>query len=212
MRRLTRFGLTVFVVGALSAAAAAGASANYHIASPNGGSLVGTQTSSQFVLETQVGPVRCNLNKFEGWLETETAETLTVHPSYGGCKYMGYPAVHNTSYCNYTFGQTSKDEFGIHAPMSIACQTGKSIFVEDNAGFGCKITILPQNALSQIDIWAGTETWYSHYVIKNISYSWSPQCFNSGGKSGTASNGALIGTQNWQAFTRSGLKTSTWVD
>jgi hypothetical protein len=213
MRRLTRFGLTVFVAGALSAGAASGALANYHIASPKGGSVVGNQVT-QIKFQTQIGQALCNNNKVEGWLPTETAETLTVHPTFGGCTLAGLSTHYNTSDCNLTYGQTSKGEGErFDALMSVDCQSGKSIFMEDNWGVGCKLTIPPQKALSKVEFVNWFEgTMHAVYVVNGLSYSWTSQCPNSGGKSGSATDGKIRGEYGFSAFDPNGYKTSVWVD
>jgi hypothetical protein len=191
MRKFKILGLTVFAVLAISAVAAASASAEYHIASPSGGTINGKQeTTNEFF--TKVGTVKCTNATFTGSQATETASTLTAHPEYSTCTLAGQKVTINTTGCNYVFQKPTTSP--LSATVQVACGTG-NIIIKDTAGLGCEVKVGTQGPLSSVGFTnqeGGTVLVTAG--VTGISYSYTAGCPNSGGSAGSGTTGEYKGT------------------
>lgn len=197
MRKLKVLVLTLIAIGAVSAVAAATASAEYHIASVTGGSITGTQ-QTQEVFTTDVGAVKSSGVTLTGSQATETASTLTLHPTYSGSTLAGLKVTVNTGTCNYEFLKPTTEQPAndtTHANMNIQCASG-TIVIKDTAGLGCEIQIDSQGPLNRVkfeNITASGKVLLTT-EISGVSYSWTGSCPNAGGVPGSSTNGTYTGS------------------
>lgn len=109
-----------------------------------------TSTATQ-KFTTEAGSIECKESTFHAVLSEETS-TLTVTPSYKGCKasFLGAEATVSMEECTYVFhlsGKASTDNFG--SSMDISCPTGKSIKL---TAATCKAEVKAQNGLEKLDV------------------------------------------------------------
>jgi hypothetical protein len=196
MKRMKRWGLPLLFAAALMIVPAT-ASAYYHIDSANGGTWNGSQQTT-ITPVTDVGTWKCTFVGFSGSMAHETAETLIVHPTFSGCALGGQRVVvdTNTSYCNFTFGKTITGS-GIEAAVNLNCESGGAITIEPKFAPGCLIKYPSQGPLTGVSFENGTGEGAgrvrAHLHLQGMSYSWTPGCVNSGGKSGQDTDGELSG-------------------
>jgi hypothetical protein len=83
----------------------------------------------------------CSLVDFSGTMATTQVDTITLHPTYHGCKISLAEVTVKTTGCNYVFGSdttASTHLTGSHASVSIECEASKKI---EAIGPGCTVTI-----------------------------------------------------------------------
>jgi hypothetical protein len=212
MRKLKALGLALVAIGAISAVAAASASANYNIASATGGSISGSQTvTNEFV--TTIGTVKCTTATFAASQATETAETLTVLPTYSGCTLAGIKVNITTNKCHYLFTKptTTEPTGTTHAIVHVKCPTAGTnafILIKDTAGAGCEVkvaeqetkgTVMMTNVPEHISIVEGKEVLTKDKVsvesnVEGIAATWTAGCPNTGGKAGGDAKGKYLGS------------------
>jgi hypothetical protein len=205
MRKLKALGLALVAFGAIGAAAAATASANYNIASVAGGTISGTQTNTHEI-HLDLGTVKCTSATFTTSQATETADTLTILPSYDGCTLAGVKVTFHLNKCHYLYTKpTTTDALNppvtTHEILHSKCDTGKegeenvsAVTIKDKSGLGCEVKIGEQETKGTImttNEAAGTVLVESN--VEGISYTWTAGCPNAGGKAGSSSNGKYTG-------------------
>lgn len=145
MRKISKFGIALVSVFALTAVVAAAAFASYNseIVTTN---MTGTSTTNQ-VFNTKFGEVKCTSGTFTG-SQTGTekaaknfaATTTEVHPAYTGCTALGFSATVETTGCNYKFNATEGSATPEASSVSIICETGKSIHIVAAGGL-CSVNV-----------------------------------------------------------------------
>jgi hypothetical protein len=208
-RRRTMLSLAILVVGAFSAVTATAASANYHVDSPKGASILGVQTSPSR-LKMDVGSFQCAQVHTEGVM-FEVAETLLVRPgwTYPSCTLQGSKAQVEWNSCGYQFGKTTAGEV-FHSGMSIVCPYAPIVI--KYPALGCEIKIPAQGPLNQVSFVNNPDgTVAGQYEVTGLSYSWNGGCPNAGGKSGSKTNGVFTGSFMLEAFNNGGTP-DFWVD
>jgi hypothetical protein len=126
-------------------------------------------------------------------------QTLTVEPSYSGCKLAAIPAVVRMNGCKYALTWTGENV----GTTAISCPVGKVIEIvsyvnqaseEKEGKFTCKATIGPQTGTLGL-----TDQWYIGFwglksSISNLKYTWtrgSVYCPNTGPSPITAEDGSF---------------------
>jgi DNA-binding transcriptional regulator YdaS (Cro superfamily) len=199
MRKVKLIGLTVVAVCAISAVAAASASAHYHIASATGGSITGSQLV-QNVFTTDVGTVKCNVATFSGEQATETANELTIRPTYEKCNLAGQSVEVNTKECDYLFTEPTTTEGAdtSHAIVDVKCNAGQAIVIKDKSGLGCEVKVAEQTPEGVVEFKNTTEVSPPDVdvesLVTGIHYSWTAGCPNAEKKAGSDTNGTYTGT------------------
>ncbi|HEY2717265.1 MAG TPA: hypothetical protein VGI73_13680 [Solirubrobacterales bacterium] len=201
MRKLKLLVVATMALGVISATTAASAFAEYHIASASGGLISGIQTS-QNALSTSVGTLKCSGVSFSGSQSTETASTLTLHPSYSGCTLAGLSATVSTSSCSYIFEKPVTSPAPVHASMTMGCAGGE-ILIHDSLGLNCSISVggLSRPLLHQVSFTnnaGGTVT--VTFELTGISYRYSGSCPSAKGVEGGSSNGTYSGQALLSSF------------
>jgi hypothetical protein len=149
MRNLKVFGAVVVAMLALSAVVASAAFASYNSESEST-SLTGKSTSSQ-VFKTKFGTIECSAGEFTGSQTGKTASSVRVHPSYTGCKALGFNATVTTTGCDYIFGSTSEVAgTGFGAAAEVTCETGKKIHIVAAGGL-CSVDVGAQANVGNVD-------------------------------------------------------------
>jgi hypothetical protein len=200
MRNSLAVTLALFAAGAIAAAPAPSASANYNLASATGGTISGSQVGANEFL-TDAGFVKCTTATFGASQATETAETLTVLPTYAGCTLSSFSATVTTSKCHYQYTKpTATDELKspvtAHAVVNVKCPTAGTnafILIKDNVGLGCEIKVAEQETKGVAEMTneeAGTVLFGG---VEGIAYSWTAGCPGAGGKAGSNTNGKYFG-------------------
>ncbi|HEY2717088.1 MAG TPA: hypothetical protein VGI73_12785 [Solirubrobacterales bacterium] len=204
MHKLKVLGLALVVIGALSAAAANSACAEYHINNAAGGSI----TASKKVINefgTDVGTVKCSVSTFSGSLAAETAAILTVHPTYSGCTLGGLSVTISTAACSFILGGTVTP--GLTAPVSVECGAG-NIVIRDSLGLACEVKVptqTPSGGVTFTSVAGGTVSVAA--AVSNIKYSWTASCPSKTAAGGTSEpvNIGSIGTYSGEV-TATGTK------
>jgi hypothetical protein len=182
IRNLKTLGVALCAVLALTAVAASAASAaGSYTASDYGVSgATGTATSpfGNDTFITAVGTVECAAH-FEGTL-TETSSSLTVKPTYTGCKFAGFNATVNMGKCDYNF-TTPTQELNKEEPpkpipdawlvgVDVVCNEGSVITI--SAG-PCVMTVGPQGPLNSVTVTNNTvagDVSVQSNISKQINY------------------------------------------
>jgi hypothetical protein len=200
-------GLALVVIGAVSAVIATSASANYNIASATGGTISGSQvTTNEFF--TDVGTVKCTTATFSASQATETAETLTILPAYSGCTLAGVKVDVHMNKCHILATKTTTTGIPYinttHAIGHVKCPTkglgptnreDPYISITDTSGLNCDVKVAEQETEGTIMMTneaAGTVVVESN--VEGIAYSWRAGCPNAGGKVGSNTNGKYTGS------------------
>jgi hypothetical protein len=186
IRNLKALGLALVALGALSAISAGGASAageRFH-SEVEPTILTGTNTNTQ-VTAFGGANIECTSVTFRGTATLKTESTLTLHPTYSGCSFLGEPATFDTTGCNYVF---SSETVGGRLPGEIECTTGYAIKLTSP---GCTLTFGAQKntgGLAATNEGSGS-TRDSKYVLQiGVTFSKSGSlCFLISGTTGTCS-------------------------
>jgi hypothetical protein len=180
MHKLKVFGVALVALVALSAVLASAASATYR--SPKKTvSLTGKSTTAQ-VFKTKFGTIECSSGEFTGTQTGEeefegewTSKTITVHPTYTGCKALGFNATVNTEECKYDFTTaTTTPGTGSHAVVHLKCPSGQKIHIVAAGGL-CSVNVGEQENVGIVDFMnEGSGETASVLVdsdhVENISY------------------------------------------
>jgi hypothetical protein len=161
IRNLKALGLAVLAVVALSAVAAASASAKFDSEVEKTTLSGGQTTTHEFTVPA--GTTTCEVASFTGSeTGTKTAsgsfttETLTITPSYSKCKTVLFGETHETHVimngCDYKFhaGATIEGETKVAGTVDIVCPEKKSIEVEITGANICRVTVPSQNGVAGI--------------------------------------------------------------
>jgi hypothetical protein len=211
-RRSKIIGLALVVVFAMSAVAAASASAFFDSEAETT-ALKGVQEGAH-VFSTPIGSVSCTSAVFKETVSgTEisgtgifTAETVKVHPEYSGCTAFGFGANVKTEGCNYVFARTGESGGEKTGTVTVQCETGKKITIEA-VGF-CKMEVGSQGPLSSVnykDQGSGAgRTVKVTAAVKNIAYT---------GTCGSGSSSEYKGVANLTGHSGSeaGPQVGVWV-
>jgi hypothetical protein len=209
MRNLKALGLALTAIGAISVVAAASASANYNIASATGGTISGSQvTTNEFV--TTVGTVKCTIATFSGSSATETSETETILGSPSGCTLAGVKVAITGGKCHVlaTKPTTTEPTGTTHAIVHVKCPTSGTnsfILIKDTAGAGCEVKVAEQETKGTVMMTneaAGTVLVESN--VEGIAATWTAGCPNSGGKAGGDSLGQYKGSIRFEGESTGG--------
>jgi hypothetical protein len=141
IRKFKTLGIAMVAVLALSAVVASAASAANFTASkyPTAGTAESALGNDDF--KTEAGSVECKAHFLTGSL-SEPAASITVTPTYTGCKAFGFlNATVNMNGCDYTFYTT-----GV---VDVKCPAGKSIIITAST---CETTVPAQTGLSTVDL------------------------------------------------------------
>jgi hypothetical protein len=193
-RNLKALGLALLAVFAMSAVAASGASAaedtfTSEVAATD---LTGTGGLSEFRYTPGSAAASCKTATFDGTIEGEDANEITVHPTYeNDCTVFGVNATIDTEDCNYVItGETDENE---DAAVHIECdEPGDEITITGP----CTIHIPPQtptgggasfaNNAGDVEVKATVTG-----ITSTITHSFA--CTLAGIKAGTHTNGSYIG-------------------
>jgi hypothetical protein len=145
-RNLKVIGLALMAVGALCAFMAPGASAaeTFHCeVAP----CISTGTSeASHVFKAGETEVVCKHSEFKGTSLNELETSLTLHPTYKECTFLGETATVDTEGCNYVFGSVTNATK--HLPVSIECTLAtERIKVTTGA---CTLSFAPQTTVGGV--------------------------------------------------------------
>jgi hypothetical protein len=195
-RKLKVIGLAAIAVLAVTAMSASAAQAAPKFTSTSSSTFLKGEQKTANVFTTNGGKVECSGALFE----TPTAQkgtelaSVTVHPTYTGCKAFGLSATIETTGCNYVLAAAGT--------ATIECESGKSIKISIPAG-ACSITVGAQGPLSSVSYTnEGSGTTASVLVTANVS---GITYTSTGGACGTSgTNGTYTGTVLTKGFTATG--------
>jgi len=141
IRKFKVLGLAMVAVLAMSAVVASAASATNFTASSYPTSATASSPIGNDDFKTEAGSVECAAHFHVGPL-SKASETVTVNPTYTGCKAFGFlNATVNMNGCDYTFN--------VNGSVTVNCPAGKSIII--TAGT-CETTIGAQGPLNKVDL------------------------------------------------------------
>lgn len=154
MHKLKVFGLALVAVFAMGVVVASSASATSGAFTSEKASttITGTQINAEHVFTTTHGTVKCSTATFHGQSAATVFTSITLTPTYSGCKFAGLNATVNFTSCEYVFqaGETDKTAEGVDDPnkikatVEIKCNTlGDKIDVQVT-GSECIVTVFPQ--------------------------------------------------------------------
>lgn len=130
MRKIRILGLMLAAVFAMSAVAAASASADDFTSEESPVTLTGNQDSGTDKFTTTAGTVSCTNVSYHG---TTTAPTTTikVKPTYSGCTGFGFPATIHMNECEYalTLTEPAAGVGPTTTTVEVLCPTGKEITI-----------------------------------------------------------------------------------
>ena len=139
IRKFKTLGIAMVAVLAMSAVVASAASAANFTASSYPTAASATSSAGNDDFKTEAGSVECHAS-FAVAALSGPSETVTVTPTYTGCKAFGFlNATVNMNGCDYTFN--------VNGHVDLNCPAGK--VVEIVAGT-CKVTIAAQTTLKSV--------------------------------------------------------------
>jgi hypothetical protein len=162
-------------------------------AGSSSGKIQVTQTTEQ-VFTTNAGTVRCTGSTQTGTFTAASFTSLTVTPSYSGCKAFGFlSATVDVAGCSYTFTGNAS---GSTASLHINCTAGNEIRVTTT---GCVVHVPSQGNRSDVRFTNGGGTpddVNAEATLSGITYTATSGCLNAG----FAANGTLTGGATVNAF------------
>jgi hypothetical protein len=207
-RNIKVLGLAIVAALALTAVMASAAQATTTFtAGSSSGKIEAVQTTEQ-VFTTTSGTVRCTGATQVGSFTTASFTSLTVTPSYSGCKAFGFlSATVDTEGCTYTFTGNAS---GSTANVDINCPAGKEIHVTTS---GCVLHVPAQTNVGHVGFKSNTsqnpDDVDAEATLTGIKYTATSGCLNpaTNEPTGTLSGGATI-----KAFNTSGTQVNLTVD
>ena len=177
-RNLKALGLALVAAMALGAIGAQGASAHEFRSGAADTVLTGSIESGEhlFVGKAGVEPVKCSAATFEGRNAGTERDTVTVHPKYSSCSFLGEPASVHTGGCNYIFDSdtttSTHSSTGEHATVDIECEA--SHYIEVTTEF-CDIRFNAQTSLhgvryTEVPNHSGKEAVTVNATVKTIAF------------------------------------------
>ncbi|MEZ5076453.1 MAG: hypothetical protein R2725_03310 [Solirubrobacterales bacterium] len=152
MRNITALGLALVAALAFGAVLASAASANEFTAEAESVEVTADQTEEgQHVFSVEGSEVKCNTAHFatEGEVAAP-AESLEVHPEYGGCTAFGFVgSTIDTEGCNYVLNAGSTKTSGDTYDGNIDLICSESAVIKVTAGT-CEAQIGSQEGLTEI--------------------------------------------------------------
>jgi len=196
MRNIKILGLAFIAMLAMSAFAAATASADEFNAESYTASLTGAKDGED-VFTTTAGLVKCTTPTYTATI-TEKTTKITAAPSYTGCTGFGFPAEVITTGCNYVF---TVNAVGTEGDVDLECSGSNEITVVAKSGATVKCTV---HVKSQTDI-EGTITYTNIGAgatrevtlaanLKGIDYTHTAGSGIGACTSGSATTGTLVAT------------------
>jgi hypothetical protein len=171
--------------------------------------VVATQTA-QNKFKTDVGTVICSVASFTGHQSTETATTLTVHPTYSTCTLAGTAVSINTVSCSYRFNTPVTAPAPTHATVSVLCSAGSSIVIRDATGVGCEVSVGTQNPGGVVSFENSAPSVSVTAAVTGITYTDNGSCPNT--ETGhTNSTGTYSGGVSASGFTSSSVANEIMV-
>ncbi len=157
IRKFRALGLAFLAVTAIGAVAAQAAHAIPQFTSfQYPATIEGTAEKIGERFVTEAGSVECEVSHFTGSL-AEPSSTLTVHPTYTGCKAFGFlSATITTTGCDYVFHATERVELHRYrAHVDVKCEAGKAITITAST---CAAKVESQTGLTTVDFTNTTNT------------------------------------------------------
>jgi hypothetical protein len=196
---------SVFALSALSASAAVAAPLFHAESEP----VTFKGSSSDNVFVTNAGEVACSTSSFAGTNTTKTSTTVTLTPTYSGCKAFGFlGATVEPHGCDYTF-HLVEGSIPPTATVDVNCTGTNEITISST---GCVVHVPPQTGLKHVVFESlgskATRTIKANVTITGIKYTATPGCLNAG----TGTNGTYTGTVTLSGFTSAGLQQGIWVE
>jgi hypothetical protein len=167
IRNLKTLGLALCAVLALTAVSASAASAASYTAGeyPTTGTATSAFGNDTFI--TAVGTVECAAH-FESTLN-EASTSLTVKPTYSGCKFAGFNASVNMGNCDYVFNEPTGSGDNWSSTVNVACTSGA---ITITAG-PCTMTVGAQGPLNSVAVTNNTaagDASVQSNISKQINY------------------------------------------
>jgi hypothetical protein len=190
-RNLKALGLALVAVCALSALVASSASAageRFH-SEVEPTILTGTNVGNH-IFHAGETTIECTGATFRGTSKLKTEATLTLHPTYSGCTFLGEPATVDTTGCNYVF---SSETVGGVMPAEIECTSGYSIKV---TAPGCTLSFGAQKNTGGLTVTnEGSGTTRSTKTVSNTGATFTKSgslCFLVSGTTGTYTGTTIV--------------------
>lgn len=159
--------------------------------------IAGSQTSVP-VIATNSGNIKCSSTVLTGNLAAASG-TISVSPSYSGCKAFGVPATVNTNSCQYALTSTNESA-PFTGSLEIACaKEGDAI--EFSASTYCSVKLPAQKGLGAVSL-ENTGTGSSRSInlslnVTGLTYiETGPSCASNG----TFANGTFTGAANLSGY------------
>ncbi|HYG96179.1 MAG TPA: hypothetical protein VD741_03635 [Solirubrobacterales bacterium] len=159
IRKLKTLGIALVAVLAMSAVVASAASATNFTASSYPTSATASSPIGNDDFKTEAGSVECAAHFNVGPL-SKASETVTVVPTYTGCKAFGFlNATVNMNGCDYVFN--------VNGSVNLSCGVK---YVEITAGT-CRLIIAGQSNLSKVDLANSGSGISAQATVGGINYS-----------------------------------------
>jgi hypothetical protein len=159
--------------------------------------LTGTNVGTHSIVTGET-KLECTSVTFRGTAKLKTEATLTLHPAYSGCTYLGEPAAFDTTGCNYVF---SSETIAGRLPAEIECTTGYAMKLTTPA---CTLSFSAHKntgGLTVTNEGSGTTRSSKAVSATGVTFSKSgPLCFLVSGTTGT-----LTGTILFKGFNDNGV-------
>jgi hypothetical protein len=136
LRTLGLASAVFIAIGALAASGASAAGERFH-SEVEPTILTGVNTNT-FVISMAGANTECTSATLSGTAPLKTEATMTLHPTYSNCTFLGEPATLDTTGCNFVFGS---ETVAGKLPVETECTTGYSIKLTSP---GCTLTFGPQ--------------------------------------------------------------------
>jgi len=178
-RKLKALGLAMVAVFAMSAIAAQGAQAatpGLLTAASYPATLTGTNTAGnihKFELTALKLSTECTTAKFAGSLASPGSSTITVAPTYEGCKAFGLSATIDTTGCHYLIhiGETLTPGGNYGGTIDAECSGTNLIRITAGIiGNKCEVTVASQTGLSKGEGIAGASDIEVKATVTGIKY------------------------------------------
>lgn len=180
----------------------------------------GTQVGSHsFTAGSGFGAITCSTAVFDGLSATGNSSTLSITPTYSGCKDSFSRTVDVTMEgCTYLFNTPSGSGSTYTGSVNLVCPAGKSVIIH--------VTSSPSTVACTVTVHAQTNLTSNHYEniagspstvtvktdITNLQTTTSGGFFNCGVTDGTHNDGSYVGHSTVSGKTTAGAALSVKIN
>jgi hypothetical protein len=204
--KLVLVSLALFSIAAISAP---GAQASYRSESTST-EITGSSTSP-WVFKSKFGTTECSTVTYSGAMAGTSSETLAVHPSFSGCKALGFNATVTPTGCDFQmaiiFSVPPLTE--LLAPFLVACAAANVLHVIAAGGL-CSINFGAQEGAGNVALYnegsGSTRTVRTESRVKELKYE------GVGGFCSGAGTGGTISGETTFKGTSGETQVGIWVE